>query len=524
MKMIRLSLRYVPPAAALLAVALSRSMHTVARNLIITSIGLAVGCSTAANAQSSLNGSTVTVAVVAPNSTTIGPAGHLRNVVVQSTSPEISCPGSNSGGDFCNAFPSPAQVSIQGLSIVFTGGPILWDAVPYNGIGFFGLNFGDGSALTGFTLTTNLPGLSKAAVTFTSNSIQFNAEGLLSFSNYFIKLDLCTSKSLCITNPHDGASPSSQFVAISGTGTAGDTLAVLVNNAPIGSNGVVVDSEGNWEALAFIGSAPLSATVQVQDNATNAFSNTITVASQLTYSSQGPTVPADPIIALLPLRHADIFVTASASSPQYLLYGPSYTHTALYLGGDANGTPLIAEAVTPAEAGSLGQVRSVPLEQSTVWTGAIRMTGWHPQTPLPGATSDAIVAWTLNITSQVPSLPYWNPVTDFAEPILGADLLFVATGGNLLSLPANFNRFLNELNNNKNSTSKFICSTLVWRAYYEGTGHTLDISNPNNMTATAGSILGNLNPLFRSVFIQELDPVLVVPQTFVTSPLLKQIF
>jgi hypothetical protein len=54
----------------------------------------------------------------------------------------------------------------------------------------------------------------------------------------------------CITNPKDGASPQSQFAALSGTGTPGNILSVLVGGFPAGS--VTVDSEGNWEALPYV--------------------------------------------------------------------------------------------------------------------------------------------------------------------------------------------------------------------------------------------------------------------------------
>jgi N-acetylneuraminic acid mutarotase len=334
----------------------------------------------------------------------------------------------------------------------------------------------------------------------------------------------------CIESPDDGASQESNFVALSGTGTAGHTLEVLVNGSSVGS--VAIDSEGYWEALpdaAFYGGggpAP-SPTLQVQDETTLALSNIITVHPQTTLP-----LPPIPPLKLLPLRHADIFVAALPSSPQTPLYGPAYTHAALYLGGDANGTPMLAEAVTASEAGANGQVRALPLEQSLVWT-AQRLTGWTPKnSPLSSTERDGIVGWAADITNQ--GLPYWSLTTDIGIPITGAWLLFSNTCG--LVTPR-FNSFINLLNTSKNSVSKFICGTLVWRAYFEGTAHTLDISNPNNITATPGSTLGNL-PVFSPVpafcpvspqtvldeFLDQLSTVLVLPETFATSPKLKQIF
>jgi hypothetical protein len=101
----------------------------------------------------------------------------------------------------------------------------------------------------------------------------------------------------------------------------------------------------------------------------------------------------------------------------------------------------------------------------------------------------------------------------------------------LAALPARLNLFLNEIYALTNSTSTFICSTLVWRAYYEGTGHALDISQPNLMTAQPGSVLGTFSPGFISLLRNPpvgctgwCGSVFMVPETFVRSGKLSQIF
>ena len=343
----------------------------------------------------------------------------------------------------------------------------------------------------------------------------------IAIDNVRVTTNSCPT-STCILTPTDGASPSSQFAAISGTGTPGDTLNVLVGGLSVGQ--VQVDSEGNWEALPYVSLYGSSVTIQVQDQTSSNLSNTITVHPSLASFLPGPSSPPNSLTALLPLRKADIFVTASPTSLQYSLYGPQYTHTALYLGGDSNGTPLIAEAIKADEAGSplgtnTGQVAQKALDKSFVWTQSTSVSAlrWTTGSGLPGATRSAIVAWAQNIANQ--GLPYWSNA-DLLLPS-GAYLLYNAFGGVLSGgVLTRFNLFLNELNDLKYSTSTFICSTLVWRAYYEGTSHGVDLSNPNLMLPSYGSMAG-FAPAF---VIVDLRPVLVLPQTIAVSPQLSPIF
>ncbi len=337
-----------------------------------------------------------------------------------------------------------------------------------------------------------------------------------------------TSASPCISSPMDGAKPQSQFVAVSGTGTPNDTLDVLVAGASVGQ--VQVDSEGNWEALPYVSLYGSSVTVQVQDQTSANSSNTITIHPSPAAFLPGPSSPVNSLTALLPLRKADILVTASNTSPQYVLYGPNYTHAALYLGGDSNGngTPLIAEAITATEAGSsigtAGQVRSIPLDQSLAWTQSKRISAWRPKPAfaLPEATRNAIITWAQTKTSQ--GLPYWTN-GDFG--LIAAAAKLYGSAPTSLLVPA----YLNKIYTLTTSTSTFICSTLVWRAYYEGTVHTLDISQPNLMDAQPGSLLETFSPGFMHLLAQPPagctgcdGSVLIVPETFVRSPFLSQIF
>jgi hypothetical protein len=139
-----------------------------------------------------LNGGTVILKGLGPTTSTS--VFSTQNVLVQAPFPEVNCPGGNVGGGICNFLGLPAQVTIQDLSIIFaqqgTGG---YSAAPYNGLGFFNLDFGGGSTLTGFNLITNLPGLTNTRVSFTANSIQYNLAGLSFTGGDSIRLDLITS-------------------------------------------------------------------------------------------------------------------------------------------------------------------------------------------------------------------------------------------------------------------------------------------------------------------------------------------
>ena len=324
----------------------------------------------------------------------------------------------------------------------------------------------------------------------------------------------------CITNPQSGVSPQSQFVALSGGGTAGDKLSVLVNGVPVGS--VTVDAEGNWDALPYIHifGTPV-VTIQVQDTATTDLSNTISVNNAI-----GPFVPPPPVpVSFLPLRHGDILISSNPSSLEVELWGATWTHSAVFLGGDANGTPQVAEAVitqhfnsactnSPGLLQQCGITQVVTLEGSALWDKTTRIADFTPRNPLTAVQRDGIIAYARGKSG----LPYWNYAETF-DPLIGAYALWPVFAGT-----ARFKAFLNQMNASKNLDTAFECATLVWRAYLEGTSHLVDISNPNNMTAQPWSIFSFLLGPGGSAFIDQIRPNWVLPETFATSPNLQQIF
>jgi hypothetical protein len=325
----------------------------------------------------------------------------------------------------------------------------------------------------------------------------------------------------CITRPSDGASPQSQFGAIAGTAVAGNRLNVIANGLVVGS--VLVDADGYWEALPFL--QPLAGTdIQVQDQSTLLLSNKIAVTR--TYPS-APFSVIPSASAFLPLRHGDILISSSSFSLEYPLYGPAFTHSAVFLGGDADGTPQVAEAVITSHyssactnnPGSLqcGITRAIALEQSDIWAGAVRIAGFTPVAPLSSAYRDGITSY----ANSKLGLPYWSYGQLFG-PLSGAAALWP-----IHTVPGASSRYtalLTQMDANKNLDTAFECGTLVWRAYLEGTQHTVDISVPNNMTAAPGTMLGFIVGLpSGGAFLDQIRPHFVLPETFVESPTLHQI-
>lgn len=157
-----------------------------------TVVGLIFGfaASIPAMAVPSLIGDTVTADYLFPNNGTVF---STENVVV-GAGVEITCPGSGFGVGVCPAFSTAATIDIGALSIRLDQvGGSSYSAGAFNGMSFSGLDFGDGSIVTGFALTTNLAGLDAGDISFTNNSISYNAQGLDFPQNYFIQLDLTVS-------------------------------------------------------------------------------------------------------------------------------------------------------------------------------------------------------------------------------------------------------------------------------------------------------------------------------------------
>ena len=333
--------------------------------------------------------------------------------------------------------------------------------------------------------------------------------GAYGYGSVFELSPSCSSGPPQILTPSDGAAPRSVYVVLTGCGHPGDDINIFSDGSQLATGNITVESDGYWEAVV----KPGYGQHQLMAQDTSGYSDPVTV--NMSYHSVTPIKDPSPFLYM---RKADILVTSSAGSPQTWIYGANYTHAALYMGGASDGTPLIAEAVTASESFGQGQVRTVALDRSTVYAGyPNRIAVFRPiQTlALTRAQRDSIVSWAQSTTGM--GLPYWNVPTDMGIPIATAWLSWPPTTPRKLLV---LNAMLALLTHNETSTSKYICSTLVWQAYLNGTGGALDLSQPNLMSAAPGSILANYtDPLFMSILADHF----IVPETFVRSPKLHQI-
>jgi hypothetical protein len=142
-----------------------------------------------AAAAPSLIGDNVTINWLFPNTSTL----FATTTVTVGGGVEVTCPGPD---PLCAGFVVPTTIDIGATSIVVTeAAGSAWNPAAFNGLDFTSLDFGPGIFLTGFSLSTDLAGLTAARISFTDHSISFNAEDL-SFRTapYTIRLDLITNE------------------------------------------------------------------------------------------------------------------------------------------------------------------------------------------------------------------------------------------------------------------------------------------------------------------------------------------
>ena len=118
---------------------------------------------------------TVDISWLRPNTFTVTNTGTIA------AGSSLSCPGAS---NICAGYnPTTSEVfSVGTSSITYTGAgyvPVtsLYPTLTFDGFDFTNLTFASGGTLVGFTLTTNMSGLTSSDVTFTGSSIEIDLGG-----------------------------------------------------------------------------------------------------------------------------------------------------------------------------------------------------------------------------------------------------------------------------------------------------------------------------------------------------------
>ncbi|HXM96390.1 MAG TPA: PEP-CTERM sorting domain-containing protein [Candidatus Dormibacteraeota bacterium] len=168
--------------------------------LAIVAAGCALLLSPGVTHADSLTGS-VGITWLDPNTSTIAFAGATDTIAVGSS---LSCPGTS---PICAPFSGipgteTFSVGLSAISYIFSNVGGAYDNSPgttFNGFDFTGLTFLSGGSLTGFTLTTDIAGLSNSAVTFGPSFIEINLQGLPVDGHF--TLNLTSSGATAIPEP-----------------------------------------------------------------------------------------------------------------------------------------------------------------------------------------------------------------------------------------------------------------------------------------------------------------------------------
>ena len=307
----------------------------------------------------------------------------------------------------------------------------------------------------------------------------------------------CRGGGLRILAPHDHSEPRSGYVGLKGSGPALTALQIWDGNRFI--RDIPTRASGHFDCVLRLD--PGEHQIFVRTGGTGES------------SAQGIHIRVRPFPEPAgaqeyeKLQQADILLSQTPGSEQVQLYGAAYTHAALYLGPDEDGTPLIAEAATPEQEDFKDRIGALPIEETlNVLRGGVA----HVYR-LPGELSDPerdqIIDWTLRTLSG--RVAFWSMTEDLG-PFFRAWLLW-DPGRDQPRNQQEFDRVLDELRALRSATDRLNCTTLVYQAYWRGTNGRVDLSTPNRVNF--GGSVGKMSHRF----LERLRRDFMVPDTLALS-------
>jgi len=310
---------------------------------------------------------------------------------------------------------------------------------------------------------------------------------------------------IVVSSPQDGATVSSGFVALTGTAPAGLCFETQQDEQNVG--GACADASGHFDKV--IRARPGSHIIRIFGK------QAPTRALGTLHISAHP--PMDPPHVEGPweaLQEGDVILSHSEGSWQESLYNPRYTHAALYLGAGPDGAALIAEAVDEDSVGGLEEIRAVPIEQTLEWRVAKFIDVFRLKGGLSPTDREGVLGFARGVVNR--GLKFWTTAEEVAA-LYAVWVQWDPQSGRPFNA-VHFQQALDRLRANKFSVERFNCTTLVWRAFREGSKGRIDLGDPNRL-----ELGGNLATAFTPAFLQLLRPYFLGPDTLYRSGKIEKV-
>jgi hypothetical protein len=300
-----------------------------------------------------------------------------------------------------------------------------------------------------------------------------------------------------VASPHEGAKPHSSYVTIEGA--AAPSAHVEVSDGGVLAVAISADGDGRFERVLRLGAGRHE--IRVQSGGSEA-SFHIEMAAAATPQSPG---------RFELLQTGDVILAHDRNSQQDALYQPVYTHAALYIGPDAEGAPLLLEAVSEDNATPRGPVSALPIEESLAWREADRVDIFRLAAGLSNKDRLRVAQWARRTAAR--GLPFrtaefgdlyrlwllWDPKTDKPRD------------------SGEFQQLLGEMRGRLESADAYDCATLVWHAYRDNTAEDIDLASPNRVK------FGGAAQRESERLAALLRPLLILPDSFALSGKLRRV-
>jgi hypothetical protein len=313
-----------------------------------------------------------------------------------------------------------------------------------------------------------------------------------------------------VDSPKNGALIRSSFVVISGAAPRDECAQVLL--AGVEAARVCASQAGTFERIVHLPSGRASIELRPDNQRTERPS-----AIELTIEPPPASFASGARTAEVHwewMRSGDVVLSHSLGSEQADLYNAVFTHAAVYFGPASDGAALMAEAVTAADAEGLGEVRTVPIEQSMAFRHGTTVAILRPAAPLSLGERQALLEFLGSVVNR--GLRYWSAAEDFSN-LYSAWILWDPRADRPRD-PVRFARVLDTLESRKFATDRFTCAGLVWRAYWTATQGRVDLAAPNH-----AEIGGRLAGALTRGFLARVQPWYILPDSLYRSGKLVEV-